>query len=252
MLKKDKNRVCISKTSVGLFILFGLTIIVILALLVPNTDLFKGQLPNDAGQTEDNVCRSLKIITVPSSLRANQNAVIITETVPSDWDGEFIASSSSGIIGEESGKTGSYITTREKILSYSGGEADSRITIQASGIGNENCADSVIIEEGTTQKCESLEIETYPSPVPPNESIEISIKTTPENWTGSFFINTDSGKLQLTQADSSAHGENTNTLITSLRKIIYNGGKQDEQITVKVLGEGNENCTESITIGSEL
>jgi hypothetical protein len=73
----------------------------------------------------------------------------------------------------------------------------------------------------------------------------------PANFEGTFLIQTQSGKFQLSSADPNADGENTNILITSTRKLIFNGGKEGETITVKVLGENNTACKDTLAITSK-
>ena len=106
---------------------------------------------------------------------------------------------------------------------------------------SEICISSVEIQEKDLSTCQSLIISTYPEAPIPNESLEITINPNPNDWEGTYLIQADSGKFSLYEADSSAKGIGTSTLITSGNKIIYNGGQAGEKITVSALEEGNEN-----------
>jgi len=243
MKKKTQNAL---KLLLGLF---GLVAIVLIALLIPSSStLFQGELSSDPLETT-NQCNSLTIKTIPQVLTPNKSATIIIETTPPEWKGPFTVSASSGTFSDPSGKSGSLFITEEKILSFSGGDALSIITIQSAN--SEKCVDSVKIEETVLLACESLIISTYPEPVLPNESLEITISPSPENWNGTYLIQAESGKLTLGDSDPSAQGISTSTLITSQNKIIYNGGKEGESIVISGIGEGNEGCSGKVVIGTE-
>ncbi len=247
MAGKKKSQFCFNKKNIGIISLFGLIVIIILGLFLSQQGtLFQGRLNPDLNLENSSICNSLNIKSIPSPLRANTGAIIIIETDPSDLNEIVTVSASSGSLAETKGNSGSYLNTNEKVLSYSGGESGSRITAQIPGSGN--CADSIFIEPASNEKCQNIDLTIDPSPLIANQSAEIEIKTTPENWNGQFFLLSQSGKFQLSQKDQKATGENTNTLVTSLNEIIYTGGASGETITVKALGEGNENCTADINI----
>lgn len=237
-------------SALKLIALFALIGVVLVTLLVTQTPQFlQGALSPE--RLADNSCQSLRIKTVPSPVLEDQQATVIIETVPADFEGTYNISSSSGSLTAPDQTEGSYFQTAEKVLTYSGGDKDSRITVQAIGEANVDCFDTVVIQEKDHITCESIEITTYPSPVPQNESIDLTISTLPETWNGSYLVRADSGKFLLTGADKTSEGANTNTLITSLNKIVYTGGKAGEQITIEALGEGNESCSVSIAIAED-
>lgn len=236
-----------------LFGLFGLVTIILIAIIIPsNPQLFQGQVQPDLlkdQRGDQNSCISLKIKTIPEILNANQSGTIIVETNPMKWPGPFTVSSSSGTLVDSSGNESSFIETTDKVINFSGGDARSTVTVQAKN--SEICVDSTEVREHFTMPCESLTISTYPEPPVANESLEISFTPSPNDWQGSYLITADSGKLTLSNADPSSLGTNTNTLITTLRKVIYNGGKAGEKITVHALGEGNQRCNATLTIETE-
>ncbi len=247
MAGKHNLKFCLSKKSIGVISLAGILLILLIGLfLSSNGTLFQGNLDPDLNLEKTTICKSLKLKTIPSPLRANTGAIIIIETDPDSIENTITVSASSGSLAETEGESGSYINTKEKILSYSGGESGSRITAQISG--TENCADSIFIKPVSNEKCQNLQITTEPSPLSANQSAEIKINTLPENWQGQFFLLSETGKFQLSQKDQNSTGENTNTMVTTLKDIIYTGGAPEETITIKALGEGNENCAVNITI----
>lgn len=230
--------------------LFGLVAIVLLAILIPSSpDFLKGQLQTKPVGEDPARCASLTIRTIPSPIRANESATLIIETTPSTWPGSFTVSSSSGSLVDARGTEGTLIETPERVVNFSGGETGSSITVQAEN--SEVCIATAEVQPASFLPCQSLTISTYPEPPPANESLEITITPSPEDWNGSYLIEADSGKLTLTNADPSAKGINTSTLITALNKIIYNGGATGEKLSVSALGEGNERCKAILTIGTE-
>ncbi len=248
MGEPKKKQLYFNKKNIGILSLFGLIIIIIIVGLFLSQQgiLFQGRLNPELKLQSAQLCNTLKIKTIPSPLPANTGAIIILETDPPDLDETITVSASSGSLAETQGNSGSYINTKEKVLSYSGGESKSRITAQIGG--SENCSDSIFIESTVSENCQNIEFNIDPSPLKANQSAKIQIKTTPENWNGQFFLLSSSGKFQLSQKDTNSTGENTDTLVTSLKKIIYTGGASGETITIKALGQGNENCTANINI----
>lgn len=233
--------------------LFGLVSIVLVAVLIPaNPQLFQGQVQPELLESELNDqdrCIALKVKTIPETVTANQSATLIIETEPTSWLGPFTVSSSSGTLVDPSGNASSLIETTDKVINFSGGDAGSMVTVQAEN--SELCVDSVEVEEHFTMPCESLTISTYPEQAKENESLEISLTPSPNDWQGSYLITASSGKLTLSNADPSARGINTNMLVTTLQKVIYNGGASGEEITVRALGEGNQRCSATLNIGTE-
>lgn len=230
--------------------LFGLIIAILIAIffLQPNSQLFQGQVTTPTAIENESICKNLTINTIPSPILATQGAIIIIKTMPEDWEGQFSASTTDGSFSDSKGQTGSLINTNERVITFSGGETATAITVQALGTGNEGCLNTVEISNNAITNCQQLTITSNPTPLPENESAEIQISTTPKDWSGTFLVTADSGKFQLSGSDPKALGNNTNTLITSLNKVIYNGGKTDEKITVTALNEGNEQCTSSLSI----
>lgn len=244
--KKD-FKFCFNKKNIGILSLAGLIIILIIGIAFSlNGSIFQAQLDSDLNLEQTTACNSLNLKTIPTPLRANTGAIIIIETEPADLKETITVSASSGSLSGTDEQSGSYINTKEKVLSYSGGEAGSRITAQV--VGSANCADSIFIEPKSSENCQNMELTVYPSPLTANQSVEITINTSPASWRGNFFLLSESGKFQLSQKDQTATGENTNTLVTSLKNIIYTGGASGEKITIKALGQGNENCTAIINI----
>lgn len=241
MLEKNKNWNAFLK----LFGLTGLIAVIALALILPGTELFQGYLTLRPGA---NTCQTITLSSIPTPLDANKGAIIVIKTQPELWNGSFRVLSSDGIISDNHGNEGSFIETNEKIVNFSGGEANSKITVQAIGEENTQCVGVLNVVKTINIGCRKLEITTTPSPLTENESAEIIIHTTPENWNGTFLVQAESGKLLLTETDREAEGEKTNILLTSSRKILYGGGKSNEKITIKALGEGNQNCRNEVEI----
>lgn len=230
--------------------LFGLVVIVLIAVSIPsNPQLFKGQLEINPGGEQGNQCVSLLVKTIPENLTPNQSATLVLETDPVNWPGPYTVSVSSGTLTDTSGNEGAFIQTTDKVISFSGGDAGAIITVQAEN--SDVCIGSIEVQDQLTMPCESLTISTYPEPAIANESLEITVTPTPKDWQGAYLITAESGKLTLSDADSSARGVNTNTLVTTLDKIIYNGGQAGENITIHALGEGNERCNAALTLGTE-
>ena len=240
MKKQDK------KALYGLLGLAGVIIVFIIALLVPSGEIFQGKLPirDMAG------CNTLILASLPDPIKTNEGAVIVIDIKPPEWVGMLRATTSGGSLSDKGGKSGAFIDTTERILGFSGADANTTITVQALGEENEKCISTLKVTEKRVINCNSLSIETYPAPLPANESAEFNIVTSPENWDGSFVIQADSGKLNLSSADANARGQNTNLLVTSIHKIIYNGGKEGEQIHFQALGEESKNCSATVTIGT--
>lgn len=233
-----------------LIALFGLVVIILVAIVIPsNPQLFQGQLDPGLSENLENQCRAIQIKTIPERLTANQSGTLLIETNPSDWPGLFTVSASSGTLTDASGHADSLIETNDTIISFSGGDEGSSITVQAND--SEICVATLTIGARENETCESVTVSTFPEGAPPNESLEITIQSVPENWTGSYLITADSGRLTLADADTTARGINTSTLVTQLSKVLYNGGTAGETINLQALGEGNETCSATITIGSE-
>lgn len=229
---------------------FALIIIILIAIyfLQPNSQLFQGLIAPPIAIENTSICKSLTLDTIPSPVPATQGAIVIIKTLPAEWEGQFSVSTTDGSFSDSKGQTGSLISTNERVITFSGGESETAITVQAMGSGNEQCLNSLSINDNSFTKCDKLTIFSFPTPLTENESGEITITTTPPEWSGSFLFTADSGKFQLSGADQKAMGNNTKTLITSLKKVIYNGGKTNENITVTALNEGNEQCTSTLTI----
>lgn len=244
---KTKNT--IQSALLPLISLLGLIAIIILAAALPNLSIYQGNLslrPAALGG-----CTSLTLKSIPSPLRTNQSALIVVETTPPNWAGSFRASASGGLIADSSGSSGSLIESKDKILSYGGGEAKASITVQAEGEGNEQCVGVVEVQGKEVVSCTNLKITSSLSPLPPNQSAEITLETAPPNFEGTFLIQTQSGKFQLSSADPNADGENTNILVTSIRKLVFSGGKDNESVTVKALGANNTACKDTLAITSK-
>jgi len=242
-----------NKTTANLLKLAGLftlivAILIAIFFLQPNSQLFQGQVTLPAETADTSICKSLTIETIPSPILATQGAIIIIKTSPQDWEGQFSVSTSDGSFSDTQGQTGSLINTDQKVITFSGGEVDTPITVQALGEGNENCLNTVKVSSNVVANCQELTISSYPSPLLQNESAEIIIATSPEEWSGKFLVEAESGKFKLSGADPISIGNNTKTLVTSLKKVIYTGGKSEESIKVTALDEGNENCISTLSI----
>lgn len=236
------------KALIGLLGLVGILVILIVSMVVPSASIFQGRLgPLEAANT----CQSIQISSIPDSLGANEAAILIVNIEPENWIGSIRATASGGSFKDLSNKEGALIDTTDKVLSFSGSDTDTTITIQALGTGNEECIATLNVIDKDVIACQSLQVSTYPMTLLENESAEISIKASPETWKGTFLIRADSGKLQLTSADQGAIGQNTNLLVTSNNKVLYNGGKSGEKIEIIALGERNTDCTATLTIGSK-
>ncbi|HMR01058.1 MAG TPA: hypothetical protein PKA32_01590, partial [Candidatus Gracilibacteria bacterium] len=233
-----------------LLALFGLVAVVLVAIIIPsNPQNFQGQLNSQLEQNGENGCQSLNLKTIPQNLTAHQSGTIIIETEPMEWAGPFSVSASSGTLTDASGNADSLFETNEKVINFSGGDEGSSITVQA--IGSDTCIDSIEVQPPAVQNCVALTISTYPEPPAENESLEISIQPSPNEWQGFFLIQAESGKLTLSDADSMAQGTNTSTLITDLKKVLYNGGKNGKNLNKKSVGEGDRYSSTGINHGTE-
>lgn len=233
-----------------LLALFGLVAVVLVAMIIPsNPENLQGQLGSQLEEDSQSGCQSLNVKTIPQNLMAHQSGTIIIETMPMDWTGPFSVSASSGTLTDASGNADSLFETSEKVISFSGGDEGSAITVQS--VGSDICIGTIEIQPQAVQNCQSLTISTFPEPPEENESLEITITPSPAEWQGTFLLQADSGRLTLTEADAMAEGINTSTLITDLNKVLYNGGKNGESITIEALGDGNENCRATLNIGTE-
>lgn len=231
----------------GLAGLIGLILIIIMATTITPGSIFSGNLSLNPSAS---MCTSITINSVPSPLKSDQSAIILIKPFPESWQGPLRVSASDGILNDGHGNEGSIIETNEKIISYGGGSENGRITAQAADEGGEECLGTLEIAGSITQNCSSLTIVSDPAILTENQSAVITINTSPEEYAGTFLVQSDSGKFQLTSADFGAKGENTNTLVTSNKAVIYNGGKSGEKIRVTALGEKNSGCKETLEIGA--
>lgn len=230
--------------------LSGLALIIVLALVVPNSGLFQANLPQSVQlRNAAPNCQQLNIIALPQSpLPANTPGIIAVTTVPENFAGSFTYSASSGNLNDELGNTGSYIQTAAKKINYSGGDDGTMITIQAQGEANKNCLATVPVVKTSTTACISLKVVSDPSPLPQNQSAALSVIPVPNNFEGSYLFQADSGEFQMQDADVQATGNQSKTLVTKSRNVLYNGGKAGEKIIVKALGTGNAPCSAAIPI----
>ncbi|MBD3328126.1 hypothetical protein GF340_02360 [Candidatus Peregrinibacteria bacterium] len=232
------------RTALQFIGLFSILAVITLILVIPvDSNIFQGQLN---GGTINDTCK-ISIRTIPQNLKENKSAVLIIESSQTKQSQHYTVSASSGSLADSSGNEGAYITTSDSILSYSGGESGSKVTVQAVN-STSDCIDSVTITDSKINNCESINIESYPAELKANESAEIQINTIPQNFTGNFLIQSDSGIFTLTKADPDALGTNTNTLVTSLKKVLYNGGNAGESISIQALGSNNNDCKTTINI----
>lgn len=218
----------------GLAGLVGMILIIILATTLTPGPVLEGNLSLHPAAGS---CAQLNLVSIPSPLKSGESAIILIKPVPETWNGSVRVSATSGILNDGQGNEGSIIETGEKIVTYGGGETADRITVQAVGNGNEQCLGTIEIQGSATESCQTLKITTDPAVLTNDQSAVITIKTVPENYDGVFLVQADSGVFQLTSADINSQGENTNTLVTSNKSVIYNGGKTGEKIHVTALGE---------------
>ena len=229
--------------------LTGLVFIIVLALILPNSGLFQASIRNAAPATSAVTCQKLTALSLPdSSVLPGKTEVIVLKTDPENFDGSFSFGADSGSFDDLQENTGSYIESRQKQVTYNGGEADSTITIQAKGAGNEKCIATLPVVAQTLAACSRLTATTDPSPLPENQSASITIRTEPSGFSGTYLIQADSGAFQPANADVEANGINTKTLVTKSQNVLYNGGKSGEKIVVRALGENNSACTANIQI----
>src|ERR1700749_3428709 len=102
--------------------LIGLIMVIILALVIPNSQLFKadfsqsgqnGKVPFD--------CQKIDAVVLPGNpIPSNTSAMISLNVTPEAFTGLLNYSASSGSFNDEQGNTGSYIQTSSKKVNYSG------------------------------------------------------------------------------------------------------------------------------------
>lgn len=228
----------------------SLALIVLLTLIISNGGLFR---TNSAQNTQlhgtSAECQKLDAITLPQSpIPANTPAIIALSTTPENFSGTFTYSSNSGSLNDGQGNIGSYIQTSAKKITYSGGDDSTMITIQADGEQNKNCLLAIPVIKNPTTACEGLKVVTDPFPLPANQSAALTIIPAPENFSGTYLLQADSGEFQIQDADVQANGNLTKTLVTRSTNVLYNGGKEGEKIVVKALGANNAGCTAAIPI----
>lgn len=228
----------------------GLTLIILLALILPNSGLFQASL-RQSGELRGSAatCQRIEAITLPQSpLEANTPAVIALNVTPENFSGAFTYAAGSGSFNDENGNTGSYIRSSSRKVGYSGGEDGTTVTIQAAGEENSGCLVTIPVVDTSGITCESLKIFTDPDPLPENQSAAITVIPVPGNFKGTYFFQAESGQFQIQDADVGATGNQTKTLVTKSTNVLYNGGKSGETIVVKVLGENNDGCMATIPI----
>lgn len=245
-MSKIKNKLQWQK----FIMLGGLTVIILLALVLPNSGLFQASL-QQSGQLRGTAagCQKIEAITLPRSpLEANTPAVIALTVTPENFTGAFTYSAGSGSFNDENGNTGSYIRSSSRKVNYSGGEDGTTVTIQAVGERNSSCLVTIPVVDSSGIACQSLKIFTDPTPLPENQSAAITVIPSPENFKGTYFFQAESGQFQMQDADTGATGNQTKTLVTKSTNVLYNGGKAGETIVIKVLGDDNEGCIAAIPI----
>lgn len=245
-MPKDKNKLGWQK----IVMLGGLAVIILLALVLPNSGLFQASL-EQSGQLRGAAatCQKIEAITLPQSpLEANTPAVIALNVTPETFTGLFTYSAGSGNFNDESGNTGSYIRSSSRKVNYSGGEDGTTITIQAAGEANSGCLVTIPVVDSSGVACQTLRIFTDPSPLPENQSAAITVIPDPGNFNGTYFFQAESGQFQMQDADTGATGNQTKTLVTKSTNVLYNGGKASETIVIKALGDDNEGCIAAIPI----
>lgn len=235
-------------------VLGGLVIVIILALILPNTKLFQASLQggiaqNATQQASNGSCQQITTLTLPQSpLPANTPAIIAITTVPPDFAGSFTYSASSGNFDDGNGNTGSYIVSPFKKVTYSGGDGGTNVTIQATGQGNTGCVATIPVVQTSTVACQTLKAVVTPSPLPQNQSAQITVIPTPSTFQGSYLYEADSGAFLIQGADTNENGNQTKTLVTKNTNVLYNGGKRGEKIVIRALGQGSEQCVATIPI----
>lgn len=255
-----KNQKRPEKTTINKTVIFlGITnfvLLMALVLIVGNGELFQAKLgtsiPTQTSRTEAH-CESLTLTSLPEGpLPANTSALISVKTLPENFDGMLSFSASSGTFNDLSGNADSFIETAKTLVSYSGGSADSTITVQAKGEGNEVCIATLPIVDEKELKCTSLLLNVYPSPLPPNQSAEIKIISQPPNFSGTFLAeSSDQGTFQIADADSEATGNNSNTVVTTSKTLLFSGGKANETITIRALGNQNGQCRTTFQVSKK-
>jgi|GEM_PF-3162638 len=245
-------------------VLTGLTFIIVLVLILPYSGLFQADLSQTfqlhSGNTTEtsstqNInatnggCQKLDTITLPQNpLPANTSAAIALNTTPENFAGPFTYSASSGEFNDGQGNVGSYIQTSAKKVDYSGGDDGTSLTIQAKGAENANCLVTIPVVQTSSIACAGLKIVSDPDPLPADQSANLTVVPTPDNFKGTYLFQADSGNFQMQDADVQANGNNTKTLVTKSTNVIYNGGKSGEKIVVKALGDNNGVCIATISI----
>jgi hypothetical protein len=243
-MKTDKNT---KEVYIGLAGLIGLILIIIFAaVLTPGTE-FQGKTVLNPSAAN---CSSLSLKSIPSPIKSGQSAVIIAQTNPENWQGKLRYSANEGILLDSLGDEGSLIETAERVIEYSGSDSGNIITVQAVGTGNDVCLATVKVEQSPSNPCKSLSIKTDPSPLPPDQSAQITVTTVPTDFSGEIVIRAESGTLQSASVENNAHGENTSLMVTTGKVIYYNGGKAGEKIHVDALGENNATCKDILEIGA--
>lgn len=235
------------KTIAGLT---GITLIIVLGLIMPNSGIFQGDLQQSTGLHNAAAnCQKLNIIALPKSpLPDNTPSVLAITTTPENFVGTFTYEASSGNLNDEHGQIGSYIKTAGKKVSYSGGEDGTTITIQANGEGNNNCLATIPVVKTSSVACTSLKIVSTPDPLTENQSATFTVLAEPRDFQGTYLFQAESGEFQMQDADVQANGNHTKTLVTKSTNVLYNGGKSGEKIVVKALGSNNTNCVATIPI----
>src|SRR5579883_1441824 len=184
--------------------LSGLMIIIVLALVVPNSGLFQADFSQQLHSASSG-CQKIDAIVLPGNpIPANTPAAIAISTTPDSFTGPFTYSASSGNFNDGQGNIGSYIQTSNKKVNYSGGEDGTTVTIQAQGNNNSNCVVTIPVIQPSTVACTSLKVVSDPSPLPPNQSAALTIIPTPSNFQGTYIFEADSGSFQMQDADVQA------------------------------------------------
>lgn len=228
--------------------LIGFVIISILS--SQDSNIFQAQLGQELHKAPALIkCERIMVTSQPPSpFPPYTSALIRIQTIPINFPGLITFSTDSGIFNDFMGQNDSYIETNEKIVSFSGGEPGTTLTIQDREGDNFNCYSTLEVSNEKPIPCSSLQVKSSPSPLPQNQSAEIEIITNPEKFIGTYLIQAESGKLQPATADTKTTGINTNTLVTSSKFLIYSGGKTGEKINFQVLGENNNTCQATLTI----
>lgn len=248
-----------SKLKLTIFLLgiSHVVLLVALAFLMSNGGLFQARLnlpvskaPQEASSSIK--CQSLKVLSIPSApLPPDTSAFISIQAVPEKFQGIFSYSASSGTLNDLKGNANSFIETEQTEVGFSGGSKDSTITIQALGEGNEQCIATLEIVAPETIACTSLSFNVYPSPLPPEQSAEMKLVTQPPHFNGSYLLQSETGTFQTTDADDYVAGNRTTLLVTKSKTFLFSGGKPNEKIVARALGEKNEQCTATFQVNKK-